>query len=317
MNTMRMMLAFGMMFLLTTVFSQDLNQAGESFNKGIAAQQGENWPAAVAAYEEAISTCSKLGDEGIDLSLKAERQLAQSYFGYGKSLFGEKKYPEALEKFSKAADYATKAADDKTLDASNTYRAGINYALGNNLLKNEDFPGAIEKYNEALLIKPDYYKSYYGLGLVYKKQEDLAKMKENLDKAISMAGTDEKTITNAREAAAMAFRNAGAKSLQAGKHGEAIEQLSNSLVYAVDDPKVYYYMAIAYNGESKWDDAITAANKALELETADKSDIHFELGKSYKGKGDGAAACQSYKSVTGGANVSAAKYQIEQVLKCN
>jgi hypothetical protein len=76
-------------------------------------------------------------------------------------------------------------------------------------------------------------------------------------------------------------------------------------------------MAIAYNGESKWDDAITAANKALELETADKSDIHFELGKSYEGKGDGAAACQSYKSVTGGANVSAAKYQIEQVLKCN
>ncbi len=46
------------------------------------------------------------------------------------------------------------------------------------------FDQAIEKYNKSLFYKPGYYKAYYGLGLVYKKQENLPLMKESLDKVI-------------------------------------------------------------------------------------------------------------------------------------
>jgi tetratricopeptide (TPR) repeat protein len=131
-----------------------------------------------------------------------------------------------------------------------------------------------------------------------------------------MAGDDAKTIGNAKDAAASAFQKAGAVALQASKYSAAVESLTGSLEYNNTEPRTYFYLAIANNGLSKWDDAITAANKALELQTEDKSDIYFEMGNASEKKGDAIAACDFYKKVTAGNNVPAAKYQIEQVLKC-
>jgi tetratricopeptide (TPR) repeat protein len=154
------------------------------------------------------------------------------------------------------------------------------------------------------------------MGLVYKKQDNLPLMKESMDKVIAMAADDAKTIGSAKDASATAFLNAGAKALQANKMADAISNLNTSLTYNDAEPKAYYYLALAYNGSSKWDEAITASNTAIELTAEDKSDIYFELGKSHEKKGDNAAACDAYKKVTGGNNVAPAKYQVEQVLKC-
>jgi tetratricopeptide (TPR) repeat protein len=206
--------------------------------------------------------------------------------------------------------------EEKTAAAARTYLAGIYTAIGNSNLKKEVYETAIEKYNKAISFKPDYYKAYYGLGLVYKKQDNLSLMKENLDKVISMAGDDQKTIGKANDAAGSAFRNAGALAIQAKKYQDAVDNLVNSQDYNNDDPSVYYYLALAYNGLSQWDEAIGAANKAIELQAENTSDIYFELGKSYEGKGDTATSCGYYKKVTAGNNVAAAKYQMEQVLKC-
>ncbi|MCU0370747.1 MAG: tetratricopeptide repeat protein, partial [Bacteroidales bacterium] len=227
-----------------------------------------------------------------------------------------KNYNEAIPNFEKSAQWADQMGETKTADASRTYLAGIYTALGNTDLKNEAFELAIEKYNKALAYKSSYYKAYYGLGLVYKKQENLPLMKEALDKVIAMAGDDAKTIGSAKDAAASAYRNAGAMAVQSKKYSEAVDYLLNSLPYNDTDPNVQYYLALAYNGLSKWDDAISAANKAIELQTEDKSDIYFELGKSYEKKGENATSCENYKKVTAGNNVAAAKYQMETVLKC-
>lgn len=316
MKKSRIYLTIIFMVVLTAGFSQDLNQAGESFNQGLTAQQAEDYTGAIAAYKKALEISNALGDEGAELAMKSEKQLALSYFGYGKSLFTAKNLESALEQFSLAAEYAKKIADDKTLDAAHTYMAGINYGLGNNLLKGENYAGAIEKYQAALQIKPDYYKAYYGMGLVYKKQDNLPLMKENLDKVISMAGNDQKAIDNSKEAIATTYRNEGAKSLQANDYQVAFDYLKISLEYDAADPKSYYYLAVSSNGLKLWDDALAAANKALELETGEKSDIHFEVAKAHEGKGETDLACQAYKNVTGGVNVKAAAYQMEQVLKC-
>lgn len=316
MKKTRIYLSVILCVLIFPAFSQDINQAGELFNQGLAAQQAEDFPGAITAYQKSLDISNALGDEGADLAMKAEKQLALSYFGYGKSLFAAKNFESALEQFTHAAEFAKKIADDKTMDAAHTYMAGINYGLGNSLLKSEDYAGAIEKYNLALGIKPDYYKAYYGIGLVYKKQDNLPLMKENLDKAISMAGTDQKIIDNSKDAIATTYRNQGAKSLQAGDYEGAVGYLKTSLEYNAADPKSYYYLAVSTNGLKLWDDALTAANKALELETGDKSDIHFEVAKAHEGKGEVELACQAYKNVTTGVNVKAAAYQMQQVLKC-
>jgi tetratricopeptide (TPR) repeat protein len=297
-------------------FAQTLDEAGAAFNQAIQLSKELKYAEAVAAYEQTIKICNQIGDDGLDLQLKAEQQLPSTYFNLAKGFFEAKNYNEAIPNFEKSAQYADKMGEAKTADASRTYLAGIYYALGNADLKNEALDAAVEKYNKALGYKSGYYKAYYGLGLVYKKQNNLSQMKESMDKAISMAGEDAKTIGNAKDAAASAFRNAGAMAVQSKKYSDAVTNLLSSQEYNNTDASAYYYLAISYNGLSKWDDAITAASKALELQTEDKSDIYFELGKSYEKKGETATSCENYKKVTAGNNVAAAKYQMETVLKC-
>jgi tetratricopeptide (TPR) repeat protein len=306
-----MMLSFGI-----HVTAQTLDEAGAAFNQAIQFSKDLKYAEAVKSYEQTISICKQLGDTAMDLQLKAEQQLPGTYFNLAKSFFDAKSYEEAVPYFEKSAQYADQMGEIKTGDASRAYLAGIYIALGNTDLKNDAFDQAIEKYNKSLEYKPGYYKAYYGMGLVYKKQENLPLMKEALDKAITMAGDDAKTIGNAKDAAASAYQKAGAVALQASKYSAAIENLTASLEYNNAEPRTFFYLAIANNGLKNWDDAITAANKALELQTEDKSDIYFELGKSNEGKADPTAACDFYKKVTGGNNVAAAKYQMETVLKC-
>jgi tetratricopeptide (TPR) repeat protein len=303
----------GLAFNLT---AQTLDEAGTAFNEGIQFTKELKFTEAAASYEKTIAICKQLGDEGMELQIKAEQQLPGTYFNLAKGLFDAKNYTDAIPDFEKSAQYADQMGEAKTADASRTYLAGIYYALGNADLKNEAPDAAIEKYNKALGYKESYYKAYYGLGLVYKKQNNLPLMKESFDKAISMAGDDAKTITNAKEAAASAYQKAGAVALQSSKYSAAVENLVASQEYDTTKASTYYYLALAYNGLSKWDDAVSSANRALELQTEDKSDIYFEIGKSYEKKGDNTAACENYKKVTGGNNVAAAKYQMETVLKC-
>ena len=76
-------------------------------------------------------------------------------------------------------------------------------------------------------------------------------------------------------------------------------------------------LALAYNKQKKYADAISAANTGINLEAGDKSNLQFELGKAYEGKGDAANACTAYKAVVSGPNIKAAAFQVKEVLKCN
>ena len=308
--------SFMILSLAFSILAQDLTTAADAFNAGIQFSKESKFAEAAAKYEETVNICKALGDEGMELQLKAEQQLPGTYFSLAKSFFDAKNYNSAIPNFEKSAQYADQMGETKTADASRTYLAGIYYAQGGGDLKNDAADAAIEKFNKALSYKSDYYKAYYGLGLAYKKKDNLPLMKENLDKAISMAGDDAKTAGNAKDAAASAYSKAGALALQGGKYGPAVENLLAAQEYDNTNAKNYYYLAVAYNGQSKWDDAIAAANKGIELSAEDKSDIYFELAKAQENKGDKVNACANYKLVTGGNNVAAAKYQIEQVLKC-
>jgi tetratricopeptide (TPR) repeat protein len=247
---------------------------------------------------------------------EAEKQSPETYYKLAKSFLSEKNYQEAIINFEKSAEYAQKTGDTKIADTCRLYLAGIYTALGNTDLKNEALDDAIANYNKSLHYKPGFSKAYYGLGLVYKKQDNLPMMKEALDKAINLAGDDAKTKNNAIDAATSAFQKAGAVALQTGNFTRAVENLNSSLEYYNSEPRTYLYLAIAYNNLLKWDDAITAANRALQLQKEDKSDIFFELGKSYAGKGDLSKTCYCYSMVKTGNNAATAKYQFEHVLKC-
>ena len=156
--------------------------------------------------------------------------------------------------------------------------------------------------------------------MAYKGQEDLAKMRTNMDKALELGATNTKaakTLKKIRSIVSKAYIAEGGKMIQAGKFADAKVNLDIALEYNQKSKDTYYYLAVACNGLKSWDAAIDAANKSLALEKGNKSKIHFEIGKSFEGKGDAGAACAAYRQVTSGPNVEAAKYQMAIVLKCN
>jgi tetratricopeptide (TPR) repeat protein len=317
MNRLKSILLLVLVNLTVLAFTQTINEAGEKFNEGITQAKEANYTAAIDAYLATIDICGQLGDEGMDLKSKAESQLTTAYYNQAKSLYKEKKYKEAIAGFNKAVTAAETTGDDKIKAKSLTYIAGINTSYGNSYLKKEEFDKALAKYQEALQSKPGYFKAYYGMGLTYKKMGDLDQMKASMDKVIEMGPADDKTVVKAYSVMGTTFMNEGAKALQGGANKKAVDYLNISVEYKADNPKSYYYMGVAYNGLKNWDESITASKKAIELGYEEPSDAHFQIGQALEGKGDATAACGAYKKVTSGSNTAAAKYQIEQVLKCS
>ena len=89
------------------------------------------------------------------------------------------------------------------------------------------------------------------------------------------------------------------------------------LEYNYLETTAYYYQALSNNNLENWDEAISAAELGVKAEKEDKSNLYFELGRAYEGKGDATKACDAYKGVTSGPNVDAANYQRATVLSCN
>lgn len=304
----------GLMTMFTS--AQSLNEAGEIFNQAIQEYQAENYAVAADLFKQASDMAGSL-DEGMDLMIKSEQQWVISLYNEGKKHYSNKKYNEAVDAFQEAAAAAQKVGDEKILDACNTYIAGIKTAYGNNYLKDDELEKAIQYYDDALAVKPDYVKANYGKGLAYKKADDLENMTEQLKIVISAEEADAKTAGRAKNVMATTYMNEGALALQGGELSKAVQYLETSVEYDNTEPQAYYYMALAYNGTSEYDKAIDAAKTAVEKGFPQPGDAWFEVGKAYEAKGDNASACDAYGKVTSGNNIEAAKYQREQVLKCN
>ena len=105
--------------------AQTLDEAGTAFNQGVQFGKELNYAEAAKAYEQTINICKQIGDEGMELQIKAEQQLPGTYFNLAKSQFEAKSFTDAIANFEKSARFADQMGETKTADASRTYLAGI------------------------------------------------------------------------------------------------------------------------------------------------------------------------------------------------
>lgn len=300
-------------------YSQTKDEAGEAFNQGIQFTKAEEYGKAIAAFEKTVEICNEVGIEADDLKDMAQKQIPDLYFKVATELFNQKKIDEAITEYEKTAEIARKFDNVEIENKANNAIPQLYYLKGAESYKAKDYENALKFFNVSIEKDPDFAKSYYLRGLVYNKMDDAQKMKESFDMAIAKAGDDTKTESQAKKAAHKYLTNYAVKSIQQEKIDDAITYLDLAGVYGDGDADYYYYYTITYNKKSRWDDAINAANKALELEKDEKeaaAKIYYELGTAYYGKGDNAAACKAYKDAVYGEYVAQANYQIKEVLKC-
>ena len=146
-----------------------MNKIKEEINKASVYSNKEK-------YDEAIEILEKLYKDNPD-SEKIKKILIKTLFDYGGYLNDNyiSDYNKALFIFSKILDL-----EHKNYRA--LYNLGITYY---NLKKNEN---ALEYYNKALAIKPDYKYCYYNIGLIYEDMEELQKALESFEKALEIDG---------------------------------------------------------------------------------------------------------------------------------
>jgi len=300
------------------VMAQSVEEVGAKYNEGNGLYKEKDYTNAIAAYESGIELANEVGFEADDLKGTMETQLMNAYYKNGLQ-YKKIGIDAAIASLEKAYELAGELDDDSMKTKSASVTSKLRSAKGNSLLKKDKIEEAFAEYEMALEINPNCVKAYYGIGRVYKSKGDYKNMIVNMDKVIEVGADNPKatkTVKKAKSTTSKALVNAGAKEIQREHGKKAAEYINMSFTYAPGNAKAYYYLSLAYNNTSSWDDAITAANKAVSLETGDKGDIYFALGQAYEGKGDVTGACTAYKSVTTGPNVEAAKYQMTQVLKC-
>ena len=317
MNKLRLFLSITFLSLTSLMFAQTMNEAGEALNNGIGALKAKNYPAAIKAFDNCITICDQLGDEGADLKMTAETQLPSAYYNLGLNQYRGKKFDEAIATFQKTSDLAAGLNDAKTASKAKNYMARVYNTKGSSQYKAKDYENALASFDNALKADGKYFKAYYSKGLVYNKQKNVEAFKAAMDKVIELGPASDKTVAAAKTTVFRSFRSAAGKDLQAGNYSKSVENVETALTYSDGDAQIFYFATIAYNGLKKWQNAIESGNKAIELEKKSKSNIYFELGKAFEGTSNKAEACKAYKKVSDGPNLAAAKHKVTEELKCN
>ena len=172
-------------------------------------------------------------------------QKATAHYKLGVSYLNENNVQPAFIEFRKA--YDLNPEDKEVLNA-----IGIIY-----LLKFEDFPKAIEFFQKALSVDPDFSEAHNNLGVAYERSKMFNDAIISYKKALSnlLYRTPE-----------MAYNNLGRIYYRLGKYDEAINAYKEALKRMTNFYPSYYGLALCYNAKGRYGDASLAITKAIEMD---------------------------------------------------
>ena len=304
------------------VAAQSLEEAYDLYQKGVKAAEAKDYPAVIEYLTASIDMYAGITDlegaEGVEGS--ARQVLSQMYYNYAMELYQGKDFDKALSLFKSAEELAQRSNLDEIATRASSYIGRVYISKASAAFTDKLYDETIEFSEGALKIDAENENAYFWRGRAYREKGDLNNMKTDLDKCIELTKDNEqkeKTYSNAVKIASAAYMNAGMDAIKNKKHTDAIANFEIAVSYPEVNANAYYYMASSYNALSKWNDAVTAANKALSMELKDASGTYFELGKAYEGLGKKAEACAAYKKVTSDQFKKSAEYQMQTILKCN
>ncbi len=221
--------------------------------------------------------------------------------------------------------------------------AGTLYNAGNKLLKEGNYQGAIENYNNAIAIEKDYrmfyqrgvaqkktrnledakssfeeclklnkdfYGGYNALGGVYFQMGDYTEAINNFEKVLEL--TDKANIQKkVKKNLSLAYAKLGNQALTDGSADKGIDYLTKAVEYNNYDA-AYLSLAKVYSEIGEWDKSISASYDALQYRSKiSKGGPYFYMGVSYKGKGENDKAIEMFNKAKGDATYKkTAEYEL-------
>jgi tetratricopeptide (TPR) repeat protein len=315
MKKLTIVLSIVLMTVATGLMAQNLNSAGKAYNKGIELAGEGKIMEAIESYNKCADISAELGDVGEGLKIKAETQITTLYMNLGIEQLKAKKYDSAIVLLKETKVYADRLEDPATTNKLNNYFAAAYTGTGIELYKTKKYKKAAEEYNKALEFNPEYPSAHYYLVLTYSKLDDSGMLEESVKNVLQYSTKDEQK-TKAKLAAGSYYLKSAHDAVKEEQYNIASAMAEKSIQYNPDNAPAFYVLAIAYNEQENWGNAVKAAEKSVSFEGEDKSSYYFELGRAYEGMEDKEKACTAYAKVTKGPNKDAADYQRVNVLRC-
>lgn len=257
--------------------------------------------------------------------LSASPALAQEYKeAYNAAIEAARAqdYDTAHDAFARAANLASQEGDSEIAERAARNAAIIDYNLGNQLRKSENFEQALAHFESGIELYPQYSNNYLGKALALKKLERpddaiaayqalITFGEENGDsQAVSEGeeGIREYYTFLASSALGRRAEPSGADAREALGYLDELEELLEPTA------DTYFYRATAQSALGNYDEAIQLSNQALEIHRGSRTDaakIHFVRGEALMYSGDTSAAKEAFQNATFGSYKSLAEHYLE------
>lgn len=306
-------------FFASGLNAQDRNEVIAVYNEGAKAIQTDV-PAAITAFEKVIELSDKVGETANDLKQKAVQVLPGLYYKVAATAYNEKKPAAEIIAASKLAGAMAEKYGSKT-HGENSKKILVNgyYKMATEFFSANDYDNAMLAFDSVLTLNPDHIASIYNKALIFKNRDEADLFEQTIDQFLAKLDPvkDADKAVQAKGAALEYFRAAGSKANSANKLDEALALLNRAAKYG-EDKTMFYFFADVYNKKNSFTEGAEYAQKGLDLETGDaeaKAMFYYQLAVAQVGKGDTAAACESFKNALYGPFAEAAKAQRTN-LKC-
>ncbi len=307
---------------LSTAHAQDRAAAVDAFNSAQDLVRASEFQQALEKFQETRRIAQQAGSDADDIRQRAEGQIPGVQVQIARNHYQARQFEQAVAAFDRAAEFADEFGNT---DVARQVRGNVLVVLlqwGNTEFNNENNSRAEEIYKMALERNENYPNPYYQLGLIERRRGNLNAALDYFDRAIQTAMAQNRM--NVAESAERAARDyltyQGATQIENENYRRAVELLQRSLEYDMDHYTTYYRLAEAHNGLRNWSEAITNANRALELVDGGRvarAKIYFELGVAHMENGSDSQACSAFRNAAVGDFRASSEHHLEHDLDCN
>ena len=314
MNKIKILLSlFAALVLTGSLSAQTLT---EKYNEAGGAMQAKDFAKAATLFEQVIQEGAEAGPEAAELVANAQRFLPQSLMMQGQGLAGQQKFAEAVAALTKARDRAELYGNMQVMRGAAQLIGRVYFAQGADAYNNERYAEAVDIFAQGFAADETNTDMALNLARSYDKLDSLAKAVEVYSSIIALEGRHSRyaeAVATAKEEQELAVL--APASVAAGE-GDLDEVIRLTDLIPENAAGALLRVQVA-NNKKNYRSVIEYAPTAAELQTDDakKSDVYFYLGAAYQNTDNKAKAIESFRKVTAGDNVTAARNLVSELQK--
>ena len=259
------------------------------YQKGVALLRMQRFDDAISSFNEALEHGSDMETVG--------RALAGAYMGLGEELFSAGNYSGAIQYYTEAVG----------INPDPRFYNRIAIAKRRNNQEQE----AVENFQQAIEMNPNYAVAYAGLGGAYVGLQQY----DDAIEAYSTALEIEPAMQQARRGLATAYTAKGNEILERGRVNEAISTLEQAIEANEQHSQAYLLLAVANNRVGNYQRAEEHARNAIEFKTGgQKGGEYFELGVALRNQGRTQEAIAAFEEAAKDSRYRRnAEYELEEL----